>query len=54
MIAWNGVEKALINSSDIVENVDQNESFFLNLKPLGKCELGTSNKYQLKLLNIKI
>lgn len=53
MIAWNGMEKLLAKSSEIVKPEQQNESYFKTLIPTGKCELGINIDYQLKLLNIK-
>jgi N6-L-threonylcarbamoyladenine synthase len=54
MIAWNGCEKLLNNSKDIIFPDEQNELFFKNLKPSSKCELGVSLEAELKLLRIKI
>jgi tRNA A37 threonylcarbamoyltransferase TsaD len=53
MIAWNGMEKLLANSNDVIKPNQQDESFFKTLIPASKCELGTNIDYQLKLLNIK-
>ena len=53
MIAWNGVEKLLHKSADIVPPCHQDEQFFNHLKPVGKCELGRDIAYQVKLLDIK-
>jgi len=54
MIAWNGCEKLLDNSKDIVFPEEQNNMFFKNLKPNPKCELGESLEAELKLLKIKL
>ncbi len=54
MIAWNGCEKLLNNSSDIVYVDQQDERFFENLAPSGKCELGESVDFQIKMLHIKV
>lgn len=54
MIAWNGCEKIIKDSADIIKSIDQDQEFFENLRPKGKCELGVDKSYQIKLLNIKI
>ena len=54
MIAWNGCEKFISNSNQIFEPNKQNDSFFVNLKPTAKCDLGKDISYQVKLFDIKI
>jgi hypothetical protein len=53
MIAWNGVEKMLQRSNDIVMPLMQDSIFFHELKPVGKCELGKDIANELKMLKIK-
>lgn len=53
MIAWNGIEKLISNSNDIIKPDEQNDLFFKSITPTGKSELGTNISYQVKLLNIK-
>lgn len=54
MIAWNGCEKLLENSKDIIFPDEKNNLLLKNLKPSPKCELGESLETELKLLKIKI
>lgn len=53
MIAWNGCEKLMANSLDVVLPLEQSVEFFNALKPMARCELGNDIKYQIELLNIK-
>jgi hypothetical protein len=54
MIAWNGMEKLIENNQDIIIPSQQKESFYENLKPSSKSELGFSLIDKLRALNIKI
>ena len=54
MIAWNGCEKFLANSSQIVSVEEQTKSFFDQLKPEPKSDLGKDISYQVKLFDIKV
>ena len=54
MIAWNGMEKLIENNQDIIIPSQRNESFYENLKPSSKSELGFSLIDELKTLKIKI
>lgn len=53
MIAWNGCEKLMANSLDVVLPMKQSLEFFKAMKPMARCELGKDIKYQIELLNIK-
>ena len=54
MIAWNGMEKLIENDRDIILSNQKNESFYENLKPSSKSDLGFSLIDKLKTLRIKI
>lgn len=54
MIAWNGCEKLINKSDDIIYPKDQNEQFFQNLKPLSKAEFGIDIIEKINKLNIKV
>lgn len=54
MIAWNGCEKLINKSDDIVYPKDQNDEFFKNLKPLSKAEFGIDIIEKINKLNIKV
>lgn len=54
MIAWNGCEKLIHKSKDIVYPKEQNDKFFKNLTPLGKAEFGIDISQKINKLNIKI
>jgi hypothetical protein len=54
MIAWNGCEKIISKSRQIVEPEEQNKEYLYNLEPMAKCELGTSISADIKAEKIKI
>jgi tRNA A37 threonylcarbamoyltransferase TsaD len=55
MIAWNGCEKLVSQSTEIVYASGQDENFFENdLKPRGKCPFGVDISKEIKILEIKI
>ncbi|CAF0886628.1 unnamed protein product [Brachionus calyciflorus] len=53
MIAWNGCEKLMYNSKDIIYPNEQTENFFKSIKPQGKAEFGVDLTNKIKQLNIK-
>lgn len=55
MIAWNGCEKLLAGSKDIVMPSEQDDLFFnQTLRPMGKCELGQDLSSNLSFIKIKV
>ena len=54
MIAWNGVEKMINKNEDIIYPYQLNETFYENLKPIPKSDLGFSSIEKLKTLKIKL
>lgn len=50
MIAWNGCEKLMVNSNDLIKTGNQK----LEFKPQGKCDLGDSIAREIEKLEIKL
>jgi N6-L-threonylcarbamoyladenine synthase len=55
MIAWNGCEKLIRNSKEIVSKNQQNKDFFeQGIKPKAKCPFGVDISEEIKTFKIKI